>query len=96
MGILHLVYSAICYAYCAQDYVKDGVHQCFIGNKSKIMLAEGFNVAFGSMLCILSIVTTVYMSIGRRIRKLTGMPMNQDLVVYGTCCGGSCKCYGNL
>ena len=96
MGVLHLVYSAICYAYCAQDYVKDNEYQCFLEDKSRIMLVEGFNIAFGLMISLLSLVTTIYMSIGRRIRKLTGMPINQGLVVYGTCCGGNCKCYGNI
>ena len=74
--------------------MKDKRHVCLPEWKARLELTEGFNVAFGSILCLLSLLTTVYMSTGRRLMKLTGLTEHHP-GVYGTCCNGNCICYSD-
>ena len=82
LGTLHLAYSAVGFSYCSEGYVLRHKDPCFTDEKGRITLMEGFNMMFGSLLILLSVFTTIYMSIRRRLRTLTGtLPLDQQPVV---------------
>lgn len=90
-AILNLSYSAVGLSYCYSE-MRIGQIQCNAEERPRLILMEGFSIAFSTVLVILSIVSTVYLSVGRKMNNLAGHS-GSDATVLGTCCYGNCVCY---
>ncbi|KAL4233310.1 hypothetical protein ACF0H5_007993 [Mactra antiquata] len=90
MGSLNTTYSGLGLASCINNSTTDsGQVICTDDNLSYVC---GFNTAFGCVVMLVALATTLYMNIGRKLRWLLGYPIDID-APYATCCNGKCKCY---
>ncbi|WAR07813.1 hypothetical protein MAR_017771 [Mya arenaria] len=92
-GILHVCYSAVGLNKCFEE-VRTGYMTCNPEERPRLMLTEGFNLAFGSIIILLSVVFTVYLSVRGTLQRLTGATSGQG-APHSTCCYGHCNVYVN-
>lgn len=88
-GIIHVTFSAIGFSYCESEMRTGGIY-CNAEERPRLLLMEGFSMAFGALIVLFSLATTVYLSVGKKINVLAGITPETE--AHFTCCDGSCRC----
>ncbi|XP_060557132.1 uncharacterized protein LOC132717634 isoform X2 [Ruditapes philippinarum] len=70
-GILHVSFSAVGLSYCSKE-LRTGGFTCNERERPRLLLMESFNIAFGVFITLLSVATTIYFSLKKRISILAG------------------------
>lgn len=91
-AILHLSYSAVGLSTC-YSYTRTARMQCNTDDRPRLLLMEGFNISFAIVLTVLSLVSTIYLSVRKRLNILTGLSPDSVQQPDYTCCNGFCTCY---
>ncbi|XP_053397788.1 uncharacterized protein LOC128556493 [Mercenaria mercenaria] len=71
-GILHVSFSAVGFSYCSVE-IRTGGILCNTEERPRLLLMEGFNIAFGVIVTLLSVAVTIYLSFRRKINILAGI-----------------------
>ncbi|XP_045197793.2 uncharacterized protein LOC123552304 [Mercenaria mercenaria] len=75
-GILHVSFSALGFSYCSSE-IRTGWIHCNTEERPRLLLMEGFSIAFGVIVTLLSVAVTIYLSCRRKINILAGIPTEQ-------------------
>ncbi|XP_045197791.1 uncharacterized protein LOC123552302 [Mercenaria mercenaria] len=78
-GILHVTFSAQGFSYCNTEMRIGGLY-CNAEERPRLLLMEGFNIAFGVIITLLSVAVTIYLSLRRKINILAGIPTDSRSV----------------